>query len=440
MFGLTGVVTLIAVGAGPATAGGRGTDLRTQTQVSAGTLAADDSGRAPAWDSGQPRDGTDGPAGTRTEPRTTTVPCDADRLVAAIDRANRTGGGLLRLASNCAYALTDHRRGSGLPPITQSVTVVGDRTTVARAPGTEPFRIATVAAGGRLTLDGLTLRGGHSAPDTDGGALLVRPGGTATVTHSAIVDNTGGRDGGGIANLGKVTIKNSAIARNDAERLGGGLHNTNSATVTTSRIADNTTTTDGGAGIASIAGELLVHDSTISGNSTALTGAAGIGIGPGSAATVTHSRITDNTAAEEGGGLFTIGSRVTLRHVVVARNHANIHGGGLYLIDDSEILIDDSVIADNTAEGDGGGFHNDSGTVTARRTFVKANRAVGADSRAGGVYNTGDGDVTLVKSRVTRNVSTLRPGGILNDAGEVTLDRTRVADNRPTNCRNVPGC
>src|SRR5438270_289212 len=104
---------------------------------------------------------------------TLTVPCSgsgggASGLVAAIDVANSTPGpNTINLTPGCVYTLTSpHQVGSpnGLPPITGIVTVNGYGATVARsqAVGTPGFRIFSVLAGGNLTLNTVTVKGGSA--------------------------------------------------------------------------------------------------------------------------------------------------------------------------------------------------------------------------------------------------------------------------------------
>lgn len=71
------------------------------------------------------------------------------------------------------------------------------------------------------------------------------------------------------------------------------------------------------------------------------------------------------------------------------------------------------------------------------------NRAIGSSSQGGGIYN--NNTLTLTESKVTDNISTLAPGGIFNDGGQVSVDqKTVISGNRPTNCTPssppVPNC
>ena len=94
-----------------------------------------------------------------------TVPCRSAALIAAIISANASGGSTINLAAGCTYALTaannsDPMLGdNGLPVITSPIILNGFRTTIAGNDST--FRIFLVTSTGNLTLQGLTITGGH---------------------------------------------------------------------------------------------------------------------------------------------------------------------------------------------------------------------------------------------------------------------------------------
>jgi predicted outer membrane repeat protein len=70
------------------------------------------------------------------------------------------------------------------------------------------------------------------------------------------------------------------------------------------------------------------------------------------------SRVTDNYAEDNGGGLYVYeGARVDLDHVAFIYNHAGMSGGGIYAQETFGSSWSDVTVAENTAEiGDGGGL------------------------------------------------------------------------------------
>ncbi|MFF0151754.1 hypothetical protein [Micromonospora sp. NPDC005203] len=108
-------------------------------------------------------------------------------------------------------------------------------------------------------------------------------------------------------------------------------------------------------------------------------------------------------------------------------------------------MVEDSQISENAASTieHGGGVYVGSGIVVLRHTHINRNKAVGTNSRGGGIYN--GGTVNLTESTVTENVSAPAPGGIFNGGGQVTVDdKSVISENRPTNCTPsappVPRC
>ncbi|MET7903170.1 hypothetical protein [Streptomyces sp. NPDC005336] len=109
------------------------------------------------------------------------VPCgDSAALVAAVAAANgEPSGGTVVLATGCGYTLgsaaaTGANGPDGLPIISGDVTITGTQATIRRSASATDFRIAEVAAGGKLTVKGVTLSDGRatSGAGTDGGGIL----------------------------------------------------------------------------------------------------------------------------------------------------------------------------------------------------------------------------------------------------------------------------
>ncbi|MDM4723074.1 right-handed parallel beta-helix repeat-containing protein [Micromonospora sp. WMMA1363] len=393
------------------------------------------------------------------------VPCDVGQLINEISLANAAGEGILVLAPDCTYTLTDGQGGSGLPPITGRLTFIGRDSTIVRAAVTEKFRIFTVESGGVLRLRQLTVTGGDT--DTDGGGILVRDGGAATLVDTTVTNNTAEAFGGGLANYGQTGAFRSTFNGNQAN-LGGGLANFYLARVLRSTVSNNNSRNGGGG--AYNQGAFSLDRSRVTGN---YAGAAvGFGFGGGifsfreGATIVSNSVIADNVSADAGGGIGTLfefsteisntmitgnragngggmyaETRLFMTSTTVADNVA-VAGGGLDIIGiETSVDIQDSVIEGNRAtERGGGGFRNLSGVVNVGNTLIDENQTA-ADG--GGIANGNFGVVTLTDTTVTENTAPgdARDGGIISFSGTVTVDAgTEIFNNRPRNCFNVPDC
>lgn len=374
--------------------------------------------------------------GTDEKRQGTPVPCATDRLIAEIALANAGGGAVLDLAEGCTYLLTANLGGAGLPAITAPIALNGGRNTVIeRAAAVDQFRIITVGAGGDLTLNHLTITGGHTA---EGGGILVNTGGVLTTNHSVVSRNVASVLGGGIASNGTTRVRHSSIARNIGSQRGGGIFSAGPLEIVDSHIDRNTADLAGG--IFESDSSVTVEGGSIAGNQAQAVGGLFVSGGIGA---VTGTRIVGNSANSDGGGVRVgLGGQLTLRWVRLADNAALLGlAGGLFVEGDigggSFVVVEDSVIKNNTAVSAAGGGIFNAGQTVVRRTRVIGNRA----DRGGGIHNSGT--ISLAASKVVDNVAVTDGGGIANDGGTVhlhTATGTIVIKNRPNNCVSVPGC
>jgi predicted outer membrane repeat protein len=245
-----------------------------------------------------------------------------------------------------------------------------------------------------------------------------------------------GREG-----LGKdgVRVTDAGIHDNHADD-GGGIANYGYLAVENERLSYNTTSGDGGA-LANFSGAAKLIKTEIEHNAAAGQG-GGIYADSGTVTKIKHSYMHDNTSDSSGGGIRNFG-QLFLWDTTVRRNLAHSPGGGI--VNSGELTADNSKIDENTAGVSGGGLFNFSaGTASLRGSEITMNKAVGPNATAGGISNL-VGSVALTDTRVTKNVSTTEPGGVLNNSGTVTVDdESTIIKNRPTNCEgsnpSVPGC
>ncbi|MGW5559670.1 hypothetical protein ACWER9_20930 [Micromonospora sp. NPDC003944] len=480
--GLTGVVGLAAftpVGASGAF-GERGnspSNAGTQVLADGNRGGGDHGGQDPGGRDGKDRKKDNDSRDSRGDDFRS-VPCNSDELIAAIVRANANSGAKLRLAEKCTYTLTRSAPpppvpfgAVGLPIITQQVVIDGNGATIVRAANATPFRILEVGTGGDLTLRDATIKGGlaDGGLGQGGGGIRIDVGGRATIENTNVVYNHTNGPGGGIANFGVTRILGggdhgwngkdkdkkdggSTISNNSAVFDGGGIFNNGNLTVENTRLSYNNTigvfniVPIGGAGGGLSNSQVAVLNNVRLDNNTAGFRGGGIRGGINSTTEAKNVEINDNRAGSEGGGIFSDGT-FHLKHGKVHHNEAGQRGGGVYN-QINQFVAEDSWISENVASTNstiehGGGVYNTSGVVVLRRTHVDRNRAIGSSSRGGGIYN--NNTLTLTESKVTDNISTLAPGGIFNDGGQVTVDqKTAISGNRPTNCTPssppVPNC
>lgn len=228
-----------------------------------------------------------------------------------------------------------------------------------------------------------------------------------------------GKSGGGIVVLGHfdvgrsvVTIDDSTIADNVAYRDpdgpgadGGGLHAEDAAEVTLRRCRIRDNVANHGGGLHAYRAVLDVQDSIVDGNEARLEGNVG-GFGGGVAGqSVNVERPTRRPAT------------IHLTRTVVRRNSAPIAGGvfmqGDFLagVPHGDLRIDDSLIADNVARGQGGGIKVDTSDLALRDSHVLRNVVLDEGLTFGGGLVTAAGSVTTIGG-TTFAGNRSGPGGI----------------------------
>ncbi|MCI0331692.1 MAG: right-handed parallel beta-helix repeat-containing protein [Planctomycetes bacterium] len=283
---------------------------------------------------------------------------------------------------------------------------------------------------------------GNSAASGGG---IENSGASLSVVDSTISNNSGG----GIQNSNSsMSVVGSTISNNSAV-IGGGIKiHDSSLSVVESTITGNHTESDffsgNGGGIWSSGSSLSVVDSTISGNSA--SGAFGWGGGiyhdEGFASpivhpnlTITGSTITGNSA-QRGGGIDHCGPNLDITTTTITSNSAQ-SGGGIYSrgsgIGISTVLVMNSTISGNMANGAGGGIYSGfNNQLTVRHSTISGNMANGA---GGGIYSDENNPLTIRHSTITANKADAdnngdgRGGGLSPSSSSADLNHTIVAGN-----------
>ncbi len=311
--------------------------------------------------------------------------------------------------------------------------------------------------GGILTAPGSTLviNGGqieNNAAARAGGGIENNAG-NATFTNLTLNGNTTGLNGAGlhISGAGTVTMTGGTASENVAGKEGGALWNSGPGLLTVDNvtieenIASGDDADQGGGGLFSDGGDLIVRNSTISNNSAnGISGSGGgILIVPGSALTVTDSTITDNTAMRAGGGIevaanMTATVTALLENVQLTQNDTGSNpgnGGALHITGPGTVIVNGGNVSENTASAEGGGLWNSaSGTLIVDGVTLSNNVASGAaaDQGGGALFSDG-GKLTVLNSTISGNSAdgtSGSGGGILVVPGSaLTVTESILTDN-----------
>lgn len=310
-----------------------------------------------------------------------------DQLRSAVAQANaRPGRDVIWLKRNIDFTSTSGTDADGPKAgdldITDDLVVRGNRRTI---DARQQDRIFDVAAGVEFRAERLTLRGGRPEAGASGGAI--RSAGSTTLTSVTLTGNAvsgTGASGGGVFNDdGDLTVQRSTIRGNSSERAGGGVEANE--------------------------GRTYLWKTTLTGND------AGTGPGNGGALHLTGA-----------GWVKVVGSTVS--------NNQAVEGGGLWNSDTGTMVVERSVIKQNSASGaaadqGGGGLYNDGGTVRVKHSYLGSNTADGASGSGGGALNN-TGSMTLSNSTLYGNRSQRAGGGIEAVAGNTTIERSSLKHNK----------
>jgi hypothetical protein len=263
----------------------------------------------------------------------------------------------------------------------QGVTVVGAGAAVTLVDAEQTGPVLEVSALDPVILDGVTLTGGLGLQqDTErrGGGLYLHPGVTVDGTDLVLTGNVAGAGGGAwLSDGATLEITGGAITGNHAD--------------------DAYAIVSSGGGVqAGANARLYLDDASIDGNDADMCGGASVGAGTLVDGGGTSTIAENATLGLAGGGICVDGSH--LRGLEVARNHSQNRGGG---IDGYDVLLEDVVVVDNTADLSGAGA----------ALF---------------------GVCSVVDSTFTGNVAGIDGGGMTVEIGTTTVTSSFVTDNHAT--------
>ena len=300
---------------------------------------------------------------------------------------------------------------------------------------------------------------------------------TVNITNSNITGNIStGAGGAGVmyifaagsspSTAANITFTNCTISNNSTTNVGGvytvfgGSTNVNTFTFKNSLVTGNISTNSGAVGYAQQNSNLIIDQSTFSGNKS--TGASGtffhnVGSGSvGNSVTVTNSSFYGNSMASRAGAIALIGktTSVLIKNTTIADNIAGLDGGAFrFQSNTGTIQIQNCTITNNTAKdtnaalGNGGGaIATTSGstggfTINLTSTVVSGNSATNGDSDislVAGVTLTGDHSlVGSTAGHAATALVTLPTSGATNQPYGSTTNLQPEADNTTGNGTGV---
>lgn len=314
--------------------------------------------------------------------------------------------------------------------------------------GFEPF--ATTPVPGGCDCADVRFEGNTAQTGSGGGIYLTQ---TSSLSRMAFLDNQAGRDGGAlnqalihltienpIVIADSLFLRNRAGVRPESFGIGGAMAIGKHLTLLRSRLEENQASSGGAVAIRDILTWMEIRESRLAGN--VATEYGGGAIYTGGIAVLYDSELVGNTAAVDGGGFFQYDPRngrpLTLGVIVsgstVTGNTATAgSGGGIALAD--PLLLEESLVAGNTAGLNGGGvaltapvgIYRDDPQVL-RRSVIAGNTAGGS---GGGVYLAPTGPVEATELTLRGNSAGADGGGLFvgGDATALAMTGVMLADN-----------
>lgn len=187
-----------------------------------------------------------------------------------------------------------------------------------------------------------------------GGGLYAEQGTTLSVSSSFIENNSAVENGGGAYVDEAITFSNSTILGNSA-KYGGGAYAASNGRISVNQgsVIEQNSSQYHGAGLYS-EGDLLVFLSTIDSNVASNNGG---GLYGESYIFVGYSDVTNNSAAgNQGGGGIYADDELVVRNSTISGNTSANAGGGITAFADTSIF--NSTVTSNTANGSGAGMYN----------------------------------------------------------------------------------
>ena len=219
--------------------------------------------------------------------------------------------------------------------------------------------------------------------------------GTLNLSDSIVCNNKADFFGGGIANRGAFTSNSGKISVNEAIQ-GGGIANSGELILNANSLINRNTATSGMGGGIWNRGKVTINDGSVEGNAVLRdqNGYGGDGGGicnddPNGEVCINGGMISSNSAWR-GGGIYNYSGIVIMNNGSIEGNKATHDllryggiGGGIS--NDGTFIMAGGSISNNTADQSGGGIYSYNGVTIIKNGSISRNTAIGG--YGGGIYS-----------------------------------------------------
>jgi predicted outer membrane repeat protein len=318
--------------------------------------------------------------------------------------------------------------GGGCIHAAGSLVVISGTLTHCRAEGLAPLSGGAIyATGTNVRLTNTTL---FSNTATGSGGGLYNSGQMPVIEGSLFDSNYAGQDGGGLYLSNQFSlprVEDTRILRNQAGGAGGGIYNASASLwLADSIVSHNAAHSYGGGVNVELNAGGDVRNTIFSGNYSMAIGLQGGGLHNFGTLDIDGSRFTGNDSYV-GGGILNRGT-LTLRQTSLDLNTAD-YGAGI--ANAGEIDAGTNLtFTKNVAVYDGGGYYN--GPESGRRaifTDVVFTGNTATNGSGGGLYATGNIELSLDRATVTGNVMKHDGGGVYFSGDWITITNSTISAN-----------
>lgn len=336
---------------------------------------------------------------------------------------------------------------AALPAITQDLAIIGagPATTVIDMAGSpQNVRRAIEVSGGKVTLQGLTIRNAYAPA---GPAALVWNGAELHTIDVVMRDNRATTaDGGALYITGqgsKAVLVDTDLIGNEtiaASRTGGAIALDPGTTLEMTRgtLSQNRATAAGGAIRGFTFSSISLQDTEIIGNEVLAGGSNGGGLllmnngATRSSVSLVGVTISGNRAPVGGGGAsFQSNMDVTISKSKFSENSAGSQTGGGFIFSGtgSNLAATELELVDNNAPAAAGAYFGGTGTRTLDKSLIAGN--VAGTQAGGGIFAEGSNTLRITNSTIRDNTAAAGNGGGLFAFAPVnlTVELTTVIDN-----------
>lgn len=369
-------------------------------------------------------------------------------------RAALTESGVLAGADTINLPAATYNIASSLI-IAGEVSLIGADTATTVVDAGNTNRVFAITTQSVVSVSHITIQNGNAGTSGLGGGIFISSDSDVTLSDLIIQDNSA-NSGSGIAASSntQLAIIRSVIQNNTSidspssiiSSAGGIYLSSGTTTITDSAISNNTA--DLGGGFFYISNNLIIKNSTVSGNISTLPstdnngyGGGGFHVGSGSSANLVliNSTISGNRAINHGAGILVSNGTVSLYNTTVTDNLADSdndgtgYGGGIIASNNVSgsrtINISNSIIAGNTSNT---GNNPDCSSINA--SFNSSGYNIVGDN-SGCAFTAGTGD------QIGNGISPLNPLlGPLAYSGGPTKSHVLLSGSPAIDAGNPAGC